>query len=290
MIRGRRGRAGWWLAAATCVKASSRPLLVLYPLSGRDWRMLGHFALGVVVGVVVIPVVALGPDRAWETTETFVNQTILPGLTSKPGALSHELTDMTGTDNQSIQAIIHAAVNWGGKLPPEAAGGHETGARGRLGAPDRHNVPRGAADRGRTVSNAVPPERALDRGGRAHTGEPHALHGALRVPRPYSASCTGRLERRGEFRWGPCGARLCGRGSRRVGDLSAGSPNCPATRPRDAGMTMLGTLVVWFAALWFPAGSRVRSKPVSAESQGGFRLAGCADVEVIEPRAVASQS
>ena len=119
-IRGRRASAGWWLAAATCVKIIPG-LLVLYPLVRRDWKMLGHFVLGIIAGVILIPAVVLGPERALTTTETFVNQTILPGLTTKPGALSTELTDMNSTDNQSVQAIIHAAVNWNESPRPRAA-------------------------------------------------------------------------------------------------------------------------------------------------------------------------
>ena len=86
--------------------------------------MLAHFTLGMVVGMAVIPAVVLGPERALTTTVSFVNQTILPGLTTQPGAASRELTDMSATDNQSVRAIIHAAVNWNVKpLPAQASGG-----------------------------------------------------------------------------------------------------------------------------------------------------------------------
>ena len=119
-IRGRRAVAGWCLAGAVCIKVFPA-LLVAYPLVRRDWRMLGHFPLAMIAGIVVVPVLALGPDRAWTTTETFVGQILLPGLTTAPGVMSRELTDMTGTDNQSVRAIIHNALNLDGATRPPMA-------------------------------------------------------------------------------------------------------------------------------------------------------------------------
>jgi hypothetical protein len=270
VIRGQRARAGWWLAAATCVKVIPG-LLVLYPLFKRDWRMLGHFALGAVVGVVVIPVVALGPEQARETTETFVNQTILPGLTTNHGALSNELTDMTATDNQSVRAIIHAAANWGQKLPPEASAStklmHAVVSVLMIAA--TFLAARRCADpRYRTlfllgalviVCVAVTPVN-------------HTHYMALALPAVLGL-VYWELEHRGTFSFGPL---LIG-----VVFLHVASgiyPRVPALpgyqAARDLGVTMLGTLVVWLAALWRMAGSPGRIKSAPAENSGGLRLPG----------------
>jgi hypothetical protein len=269
-IRGRRATAGWWLAAAACVKVIPA-LLVLYPLVRRDWRMLGHFVLGTVVGVVLIPVVVLGPERAWETTETFVNQTILPGLTQKPGALSHELTDMTGTDNQSIQAIIHAAVNWGTKLPPEAAPGTKLAhvvIGGAMIVLTFLAVRRIADPRYRTlfllsglviVSVAVTPVN-------------HTHYMVLAFPAVLGL-VYWELEHRGEFRWGSV---LIGVVALHVASgVYPRIPQLPGYQAaRDLGVSMLGTLVVWAAALWLPGAARVRGEPVRVGRAIGLGLPG----------------
>jgi hypothetical protein len=269
VMRGHRARAGWWLAAAACVKVIPG-LLVLYPLVKRDWRMLAHFLLGAIVGIVIIPVVALGPQAAWDTTETFVNQTILPGLTNRPGALSSELTDMTGTDNQSLQAIVHATVNWGTTpLPPKASAAtkltHVLG--GLVLIVTTFLAARRIPDpRYRTlfllgglviVSVAVTPVN-------------HTHYMALALPAVLGLVYWD-LERTGALRWGPV---LIGVVVIHV--VSGIYPRIPALpgyqTARDMGVTMLGTLVVWAAALWLPGRAPNRSRPAPAKSTSGLGL------------------
>ncbi len=245
-------------------------LLVLYPLARRDWRMLGHFALGVTVGMVVIPVVALGPGRAWATTETFVNQTILPGLTTNTGALSNELTDMTATDNQSVRAIIHAAANWGAPIPPKASEGtklaHLIVSVAMIVA--TFLLARRIADeRYRTlfllgalviVSVAVTPVN-------------HTHYMALAFPAVLGL-VYWEQDRRGDFRWGP--AVIAVVAIQVASGIYPRLPFLPGYQAaRDLGVTMIGTLAVWIAVLWLPGGVGRRGS-AAAERAPAFRLPG----------------
>jgi hypothetical protein len=231
--------------------------------------MLGHFVMGILVGTVLIPVAALGPDRAWETTESFVNQTLLPGLTTRPGALSNELTDMTATDNQSVRAIVHALVNWGTKLPREASTetklAHAAIALFLIAATFLA-VRRIPDERYRTlfllsgltiVSVAVTPVN-------------HTHYMALAVPAVLGL-VYWELEHRNQFRWGFVLYIVVV-----LHVVSGVYPRLPFLpgyqEARDLGLTMLGTLVVWAVALWLPAGRGGLLRPAHATAPSGFRL------------------
>src|SRR5262249_25005179 len=55
--------AGLWLAGAICLKVSPAYLL-LEPLMRRDWRCLAGCGFGLLIGLVLVPAAALGPQRA----------------------------------------------------------------------------------------------------------------------------------------------------------------------------------------------------------------------------------
>jgi alpha-1,2-mannosyltransferase len=270
-IRGRRASAGWWLAAATCVKVIPG-LLVLYPLVRRDWKMLSHFVLGIIAGVVLIPAVVLGPERALTTTETFVNQTILPGLTTQPGKLSTELTDMNSTDNQSVQAIIHAAVNWNESPRPRAASAGTKLAHAATGLTliiltflAGRRIP---DERYRTLFQLS----GLLITAVAITPVNHTHYMALAVPAVLGL-VYWELERRGKFVWGWALVTVA------VLHVASGIwpriPNLPGFQAaRDLGVTMLGTLLVWFASLRLPTGSAARTPVTAPAPTGAVRLPG----------------
>src|SRR5262249_39408077 len=78
-FRGASLRAGLWLAGAVCLKVL--PIfLVLYPLWRRDLRCLGGLTLGLVVGLGVVPVAALGPSRALDCSRTWIEVMLLPAF------------------------------------------------------------------------------------------------------------------------------------------------------------------------------------------------------------------
>src|SRR5207302_820348 len=60
--------------------------------------------------------------------------TLLPGLTSNGGRLSRELTNVTATDNQSIQAIIHNALHPNRENRPPTASPATKAAHVAIGA------------------------------------------------------------------------------------------------------------------------------------------------------------
>lgn len=245
-LRGRRAAAGWWLAAATCLKVIPA-LLVLYPLVRRDRRMLGHFVLGLAGGLVIVPLAVLGPERAAETARAFAEGTLLPGLTSEGGRLSRELTNMTATDNQSIQAIIHNALHPDRATRPATASPATKAAHVALGTAlivwTFVAAGRIADERYRTlfllgglliVTVAVTPVT-------------HTHYMVLGLP-VVVGLVSFELERRGSFRWG--------RPLIAVAILHAASgilprlPFLPCYELlRDLGVPLLGTLVLWYAAL-----------------------------------------
>ncbi len=66
VLRGRRLEAGLWLAAAVCIKPFVA-FLLLDPLWRRDLRCLAGCALGLLIGLALIPAVTLGPERTLAT-------------------------------------------------------------------------------------------------------------------------------------------------------------------------------------------------------------------------------
>jgi hypothetical protein len=234
--------------------------------------MVGHFALGTATGLILIPVIELGPTRALATTKTFVHQTILPGLTTKPGALSIELTDMTRTDNQSLQAIIHTAVNW--NLSPRPL----TPALGTKLA----HVAIGLAMIFWTFHTArrIPDERyrtlfilsGLLIVAVAITPVNHTHYMALAVPAVLGL-VYWELEYRGEFlwSWGLTAVVLL----HILSGIWPRIPNLPGYKDaRELGMTLVGTLVVWYASLKIPAGSVTQISRVAPAAVGSTKLSG----------------
>jgi alpha-1,2-mannosyltransferase len=111
LVRGRNGQAGMWLAGAICLKIIPA-LLLLFPLWRRDWRFLAGCAAGLVIGLVLIPGIALGPQRAVACYRQLAEGVLLPGLTHQGDPTrAKELTDVTGTDSQSFVVVWHNTLN-----------------------------------------------------------------------------------------------------------------------------------------------------------------------------------
>jgi alpha-1,2-mannosyltransferase len=107
IIAGRSFAAGLCLAGAICLKLFPLYLLI-YPLWRRDWRLLASCALGLVLGLAVIPAVFLGPSKAisyaLEQNQVLIQPALFSGTDrSRAG----ELLDINATDNQSFVALIH---------------------------------------------------------------------------------------------------------------------------------------------------------------------------------------
>ena len=101
--------AGLCLAGAACIKVV--PLfLIVYPLWKRDTKWLAGTAAGLVVGLFIIPAAIIGPKATLSSYRQWANQIVHPVLADGAnGDRSRELLDLNGTDNQSIQGMLH---NW----------------------------------------------------------------------------------------------------------------------------------------------------------------------------------
>jgi hypothetical protein len=107
LLRGQRLRAGLCLAGAVCLKVIPA-FLLLVPLWRRDRRCLAGCALGLCLGLALVPSLVLGPFRAVKCYQDMAEKLFQPALT-KGGdhARDVELLNVTATDSQSFLAMIH---------------------------------------------------------------------------------------------------------------------------------------------------------------------------------------
>lgn len=107
-VAGQSVRAGLWLAAAICLKGMPLVLL-LYPLWRRDWRWLLSCAIGLVLGLIVIPVLLLGYAETSRLTREYTNVLLLPALTGKATDHSRdaEMLNQNAVHNNSLLGVLH---------------------------------------------------------------------------------------------------------------------------------------------------------------------------------------
>lgn len=107
ILKGRRLRAGLWLSAAICVKLIPAFLLA-FPLWRRDWRMLSGSAIGLLVGLILVPLVLLGPARTVSSYKTYYQETLIAGIKGDTeGSRGTELTGIKSTDSNSPMVVLH---------------------------------------------------------------------------------------------------------------------------------------------------------------------------------------
>jgi hypothetical protein len=110
-LRGQSWRAGFWLAGAVCLKVIPAFLLV-YPLWRRDLRWLGGCAVGLVVGMALIPAAALGPGRTLGYYREWTDVLVRPALgRGDDQSRAKELLETTATDNQSFGIVLHNTMH-----------------------------------------------------------------------------------------------------------------------------------------------------------------------------------
>ena len=106
-LRGRSWRAGLCLAGAICLKIIPA-FLLLYPLWRRDYRWLAGCAVGLLVGLALIPAAVLGPRRAWDYTVQWGDALLRPAFhQGGDSSRDKELLTTTATDSQSVERILH---------------------------------------------------------------------------------------------------------------------------------------------------------------------------------------
>jgi hypothetical protein len=107
LLRGQNGRAGFWLAGAMCLKVIPAFLLLL-PLWRRDGRCLAGCALGLMVGLGVVPAAVFGVPRTVSYYQEYDQKLLRPGVgQGTDQSRAKELIEMTANDSQSILAAIH---------------------------------------------------------------------------------------------------------------------------------------------------------------------------------------
>jgi len=112
LLNRRQFRAGLWLSAAICVKIIPAYLLLL-PVWRRDGRCLAGCAVGLVLGLGLIPVLFLGPSRTVDCYREMTRTVLLPGLgNGVDTSRDAELTNQTATEGQSILTVLHNTLNY----------------------------------------------------------------------------------------------------------------------------------------------------------------------------------
>jgi hypothetical protein len=110
LLRGQSGRAGLWLAGAICLKVIPAFMLLL-PLWRRDWRCLGACAVGLGLGLGVIPAAVFGVPRTVSYYQEYDQKLLRPALgKGTDQSRAKELIEMTANDSQSILAAIHNTI------------------------------------------------------------------------------------------------------------------------------------------------------------------------------------
>lgn len=109
-VRQRSGVAGLYLAGSICLKIIPA-FLLLDPLWRRDRRMLAFCVLGLVIGLALIPLAVMGPERTVSSYQSLASGVLGPGF----GGNSHpdravELLNANATESQSLQAILHNTI------------------------------------------------------------------------------------------------------------------------------------------------------------------------------------
>ncbi len=109
-MRGWNIRAGAWLALAICIKVIPAFLLV-YPLWKRDGRGLLGCAVGLIIGIVIVPALVFGPARAVTHYETYGQVFFAPffKLNNDASRKNEILGGVNATESVGVGNALH---NW----------------------------------------------------------------------------------------------------------------------------------------------------------------------------------
>lgn len=96
-----------WFSAAICIKIIPA-FLLLVPAWRRDLRMLSGSIVGLILGMIIIPVIAMGPQKTFNGYQSFYKETVLAGIKGDTeGSRGEELTGITSTDSNLPMVVMH---------------------------------------------------------------------------------------------------------------------------------------------------------------------------------------
>lgn len=241
-VRGRGWQAGFWLAGAVCLKVIPAYLL-LYPVYRKDGRCLAGCALGLGLGLAVVPAAVFGPARTLAYYGEWTDVLVRPALgAGEDRSRAKELLDVTATDSQSFVAALHNTLHPDRATRPARASASLTLAHWLLGGLLTGLTllaGRGRQDEGRpavltlgalvVVNHLVSPVCHL-----------HYLCAAVPLAMGLVAAA---WERSGTTRMGAGTWLLL------AANVAAGAlPHVPGLEAlRDGGLAMYGTLLLWAA-------------------------------------------
>ena len=257
-LRGRNFQAGLWLAGAACLKIFPA-FLFLFPLWRRDRRCMAGGAVGFLLGLVVIPLAALGPARTWQCYARLGNVLVLPALGADGDqSRAEELTKVNGAaDNQSLLCVLHNTFHRDRATRPQQASSGErlasyflgglltllTLASGRLAAQSRTGGRRAVVEpahpRHAAALSRMPPallcaDAAADRGPPRRT---LAASGGRSCSRR-GVDGAGPVQHRGESDTPPTARRRAARGrSGHIGGAVVVGGRCDRPLPAAPGLS-----------------------------------------------------
>ncbi len=110
-VRGRSWLAGFCLAGAICLKVIP-VFLLLFPLWRRDFRCLGGCALGLVIGLGMLPFAVFGEPRTVAYYQKYTSVLLGPALgIGSDQSRAKEMIETTANDSQSLQATLHNTLH-----------------------------------------------------------------------------------------------------------------------------------------------------------------------------------
>jgi hypothetical protein len=111
LIRGRSWLAGASLAGMACIKIFPAYLL-LYPLWRREWRVAAGWVLGLIAGLILVPILVLGPAQTVASYQKLAVVLVGPALhLGQDESRAKELIEATATDSQSFLVVIHNTLH-----------------------------------------------------------------------------------------------------------------------------------------------------------------------------------
>ena len=104
LLENRRFLAGLCLAGAICIKVFPA-FLILHAIVRRDFRFLAGVGTGLLIGLVLVPLAVMGPERTAAAYRRFDEVVLRPGLRIGPETTQRmELTN--AADSQAFMALL----------------------------------------------------------------------------------------------------------------------------------------------------------------------------------------